>query len=125
MLTICKRFHFDAAHFLPAYQGKCHNLHGHRWLVDVGISGEVNPSGSEKGMVMDFGRLKMIVNRYIDQFDHQLINDIFPDDPTAENLASYFFGVIEKDLLTNYDGIILEFVRIWETEDAYAEWRKE
>lgn len=120
MLSICKRFHFDAAHFLPMHQGKCKNLHGHRWHVDVCISGKREEDGPQKGMIMDFGVLKEIVNPIMDEFDHRLVNDVFPKDPTAENLACHFSELIEERLPL---GIYLQFVRVWETEDAYAEWR--
>lgn len=123
MISICKRFHFDAAHYLPDYVGKCHNLHGHRWFVDVCVKGDLQTEGPQKGMVMDFGDLKKFVEKYIiERFDHTLLNEVFLDSPTAENLSEYAGLTIERFLPMNVD---LEFVRVWETEDAYAEWRRE
>lgn len=123
MMTICKRFHFDAAHYLPEYEGKCHNLHGHRWNVDVALRGPVQIKGSQKGMVADFTSLKNIVNeRVIDQLDHTCLNDILCFDPTAELLARWIYMIIQTAF--SKTAVKLEFIRVWETEDAYAEYKE-
>lgn len=101
--------HFDAAHFLTDYFGKCENLHGHRWNVEVSICAEdLKSSGSEKGMVCDFGSFKKQVKAIIDEFDHTFLVEegslsqdtldalqreefeitILPYRTTAENLAN-------------------------------------
>lgn len=126
MVSICKRFKFDAAHKLPKHNGRCHNLHGHRWWVDVSISGPIVTSGSsDNGMIMDFGQLKEIVNlEIINLVDHKYLNDELPfEDPTAENMSEFFFKKLSDKLLTIDIDVKLEFIRVWETEDAYAEWR--
>ena len=65
---------FDAAHFLKGYQGKCSNIHGHRWRVVATVQGEtLQDSGSEKGMLTDFGDLKTDLKALADQFDHALL----------------------------------------------------
>lgn len=65
---------FDAAHFLKGYQGKCSNIHGHRWRVVATVQGEtLQDSGSEKGMLTDFGDLKADLKALADQFDHALL----------------------------------------------------
>lgn len=83
MWTLHKEVWIDAAHFLPTHEGKCRNLHGHRWHVIVEIqSCELNCDG----MVVDFGDIKEVVNQY----DHRCLNDCPPFDemqPTAENIA--------------------------------------
>ena len=66
--------HFDAAHFLTDYNGKCENLHGHRWNVEVGIGADnLQHSGTEKDMVCDFGKFKRIVREVADEFDHAFL----------------------------------------------------
>ena len=113
---VCKRVSFSAAHRLPNYIGKCANWHGHNWVIDLGITGEID---SETGMVTDFGILKEALQPILDNLDHKCVNNIIPN-PTAENIALYI-----KDWLGNSwstkDGPKLAFVRVWETDDSYAE----
>ena len=59
---------FDAAHFLTNYDGKCKNIHGHRWKVQISIYGELN-----NGMLVDFGILKNDLKNLCDYFDHSFI----------------------------------------------------
>jgi len=79
----------SAAHFLPGYDGDCHKLHGHNWRI--GISLACNEL-SEQGFVLDFKKVKAIVNG---SFDHSLINDVVPN-PTAENIAKYIADELTK-----------------------------
>lgn len=98
---------FAAAHYLPNHPGKCLNLHGHTWLVEVWIEDNIDP---ETGMVVDFGEVK----HQIDLLDHTTLNYVLPQEflpPTAENLVLYFLKVIPKAYR----------VRVWESDDAYAE----
>ena len=96
----------SAAHFLPDYPGPCKKIHGHTWEIHVWLEGEVNP---RTGMLVDF----KVVKDLIDTYDHQNLNDIFPDHhpPTAENFALALYGIIPHCVK----------VRVWESEDAYAE----
>lgn len=65
---------FDAAHFLWKYEGKCRNIHGHRWNVVAKIkSQELEREGQTRGMVVDFGNLKNDLKVFCDYFDHSLI----------------------------------------------------
>jgi len=126
-ISICRRFKFDAAHKLPKYKGKCNNLHGHSFHIDVSISGLIQDKGeSENGMIMDFGRLKEIVNKNIlNLTDHKYLNESLPlEDPTAENMAELFFDDLTSTLKSEEPTIKLKFIRVWETEDAYAECRE-
>ena len=103
---------FDAAHFLAGYEGKCSNIHGHRWRVLIEVKSlTLQYNGQESGMVVDFGQLKQDLKEEVDYFDHMLIIEkdtlkvetlkalkgegfkIVELDfrPTAENLAKYFF----------------------------------
>ena len=99
---------FDAAHFLANYQGKCRNLHGHRWRVII----EVKSETLENGMVIDFTEIKKDLKDMLEQYDHSLIIEentaseklleaLNEDDykinivkfrPTAENFAHFFFS---------------------------------
>ena len=98
---------FAAAHYLPDHPGKCINLHGHTWKVEVWMEGDVDHL---TGMVVDFGEVK----EQIDFLDHTSLNESLPLGflpPTAENLVKYFLHYIPKAYR----------VRVWESENAYAE----
>ncbi|MBX4264795.1 6-carboxytetrahydropterin synthase QueD [Clostridium estertheticum] len=103
---------FDSAHFLSEYEGKCANIHGHRWKVEVEVQSETLTKGGQlEGMVIDFGDLKRDVKSMADSYDHALIvqigsmrdetlNCINQDGfkvilvdfrTTAENFAKFFF----------------------------------
>lgn len=103
---------FDAAHFLSNYEGKCRNIHGHRWRIVATVQGEkLQSQGSQKGMLMDFGDLKTHVKALADRFDHSLILEegslkestqnalldegfhleFLPFRTTAENFSRYFY----------------------------------
>lgn len=108
---------FDSAHFLANYNGKCRNIHGHRWKVIIEVQAEtlIN-EGQLDGMVVDFGDLKKDVKDMVDYYDHALIIqentmrretlDYLIEDgfkiinvlfrPTAENFAYDFFNIMEK-----------------------------
>ncbi len=74
MFSISCEGHFDSAHFLSGYKGKCRNIHGHRWKVVVHVKNEeLKKSGQERGMVLDFGSLKNKLKEICDYFDHKLI----------------------------------------------------
>ncbi|MCB2314026.1 6-carboxytetrahydropterin synthase QueD [Clostridium tagluense] len=109
---------FDSAHFLSGYVGKCSNIHGHRWKVEVYVQSETLLKGGQlDGMVIDFGDLKKDVKAMVDCYDHALIvqegsmrfetlNCIKQDGfnvivvdfrPTAENFAGFFFKLM-KDI---------------------------
>jgi 6-pyruvoyltetrahydropterin/6-carboxytetrahydropterin synthase len=133
-MKISKSFSFDASHQLINHAGKCANLHGHTYNLEVCVSGTIKEEKtSDEGMVYDFGDLKKIVNEQIlDHFDHAVIlqgNEpiaammdtkrvLFGQRTTAENMAVYMAYVISKNLPEN---ITLSFVRLWETGSSYAE----
>ena len=125
MLSVCKRFYFDAAHHLPYYEGKCHNVHGHRWYLDVEVSGQVQDQGPKTGMIIDFSDLKKIVNSaVIDVLDHTDLN-LKVGNPTAENMVEMFSRFIGEELFFVDCETTLERLRLYETPDAYAEWRRD
>ena len=110
-VTIRKVFTFDAAHQLPFHRGKCANLHGHTYRLEVWVHGELDANG----FVLDFGDLKAIVKELVvDRCDHKFLNDLFPFHTTAELLAQHFFAVLRSHLPG------LRRVELWETPDSSA-----
>ncbi|OHD13014.1 MAG: hypothetical protein A2Z96_01245 [Spirochaetes bacterium GWB1_48_6] len=131
MLSICKKFEFCYGHHLPHHEGKCFLHHGHNAILEIEVSGsdQLNETGSEAGMIIDFSRLKEIVKlEIIDKFDHQNLNDFFKN-PTAETIVMW----IKDQLMLKVDTFsdcgcyqtCLKRVRFYETPDSYAEWKKE
>lgn len=84
MYTVTKRMEVSGAHFLKLdYESKCKNLHGHNWVITVTVQ---NENLDKNGMVVDFTKIKEVVNR----FDHACVNDILKDvNPTAEHMAKW------------------------------------
>lgn len=120
MITITKRFRFDAAHFLPYYKGDCQRLHGHGYVLEVEVGGMIDfLITGEEGMIIDFSKLKEIVNtNIIDKFDHHLLND-YVDNPTAEELVYVFVKILQDKLPKRTE---LKSVRLYETKDSWAQW---
>lgn len=126
-------------HALNNYDGKCRFLHGHSYKLYVTLLGPViNEFNFPKdGMVIDFSVLKKIVNeKIVDVYDHSfVVNErderkftlpeisqrtiLFPVQPTAENLLIHFKDIIKENLP---EGLKLVNVKLYETEDSYAEW---
>lgn len=134
---------FDSAHFLAGYDGKCSNIHGHRWTVEVRIQGkELQQSGTQKGMLIDFGDIKKIVRNLADEFDHALIYengtlkistvDALESEnfrlikvnfrPTAENFAKYFYEILSVRFGSSAD---IADVTVYETPDNCAVYRRD
>jgi len=110
--------HFDAAHCLKEYQGKCANIHGHTWQVEAKIRGN---DLDKTGMLVDFSLIKNELKSITDRLDHVLINDLacFRDtNPTAENISRYIYSEMVK-LLKNYH-VLLHAVTVWESPGAAA-----
>jgi len=110
--------HFSAAHQLRGYKGKCEELHGHNWRVQVTVSSE---KLNEIGMVIDFHELKMITNEIISTLDHSFLNEVFPFteiNPSSENIAKWLYESIKKRLA--HKNISLSSVTVWENETSSA-----
>lgn len=110
MTSITRRYHFEAAHFLPHVREghKCRRMHGHNYELEVTVTGPVGPDG----FIIDFWDLDAIVNPLVERIDHRTLNDIAGlDNPTAENIAAWFL-----DLLPNASK-----VRCYETKDCWAD----
>ena len=126
---------FDSAHFLAGYCGKCANLHGHHWVIEVEAGQEtLQETGEKRGMVIDFGDLKKAVRALADSYDHALIYETgslkettlaalrdeqfrlieVPYRPTAENFARAFYEALKTEELP-----VLR-VTVWETPENCA-----
>lgn len=92
IVTIGKKFHFDAAHRLPNHPGLCKHLHGHTYTLVVELSGE--PS-VETGILVDFYELKEVVEVILENCDHDLLNNKYPI-TTVEYLCQEFAYVISR-----------------------------
>jgi 6-pyruvoyltetrahydropterin/6-carboxytetrahydropterin synthase len=102
------RDRFQAAHFLKEYQGKCEKIHGHTFEVEVVI--EVQ--GLDKtGIGIDFTRIKARLAETLP--DHTFLNEVYPFNPSAENLARHFFSELKKHFP-------VKAVTVWESTDASA-----
>ena len=122
MLTITKRYTFEAAHHLPNHKGKCARPHGHSYKVDVTISGPLKPDEgqSDAGMVIDFDDLDAIVKPLIEMLDHHHLNTLLQFRTTAENIAEWFAKYIRLGLMGAEPN--LDSVTVWETEKSRATW---
>ena len=119
MFRLRTQSHFDAAHKLIGYKGKCAQLHGHTWKVEVFVVGE---KLNDIGILADFKVLKGRLKEITDRFDHSFLNDFKEiGNPTAENISRYIFENL-KDLPKT---VRLEKVRVWESPDSYAEYFQE
>ena len=104
---------FASAHSLRDYPGDCSRLHGHNWQVEVMVSSQVL---DESGIAIDFREIKKQTKAVVKRLDHQYLNEINPFDvlnPTAENIAKYFFD--EICILINDENVKVKEVLIWET----------
>lgn len=138
MHKIAKEFSFDMAHLLDGHDGKCQNLHGHTYKLQVEVCGALIEEGAKCGMVIDFSDLKAIVQREIlEPMDHAFIFDTtsprecqiarllselqskqfgIPMRTTAENLARFMFERLEQA------GLAVSLIRLWETPTSYCEY---
>lgn len=94
MFTLKKEFKFEAAHRLPAHDGKCARLHGHSWTMVVAVAGaRLVSSGPKSGMLRDFGDLKAGVQPLVEQcLDHHYLNETTGlENPTSEEIARWVY----------------------------------
>lgn len=122
MFEIAVEESFAAGHALRGYKGKCENVHGHNYRVRVTLRG---PRLDSIGLLCDFADLRQIIARTINSLDHKFLNDIAPFDqinPSAENLAKYFYDESARQLGAQ-DGVEVVEVTVWETDTATATYR--
>lgn len=143
-MQITTRLEFDAGHRIPSHKSQCRNLHGHRYAIEITLSGDIieQPGSSDEGMVMDFSDVKAIARAaVVDVWDHAFIVyrgdsvvrdflDSLPGHrtvvmdcvPTAENMAAEAFRILKdryEDVYGNH--LKLERVRLYETPNSWAD----
>ncbi|AIT28380.1 6-carboxytetrahydropterin synthase QueD [Bordetella holmesii] len=144
MISVTRRLEFDAGHRIPDHRSQCRNLHGHRYVLELTLTGDVvqAPGQSDNGMVMDFSDIKHIAKTHlVDIWDHAFlvyegdaaVRDFLaslPDHktvildriPTAENLAAVIFGILAPHYQNTYGHHLrLSRVRLFETPNCWAD----
>ena len=123
MFEVAVEQSFASAHALRNYKGRCENVHGHNWKVRVVIEGEKLDA---TGMLVDFLDVKSFMGEILDRIDHQFLNEIPPFDvinPSAENIAEYFYQQMTARLAEIPIPVRIREVKIWETEIQSATYR--
>jgi 6-pyruvoyltetrahydropterin/6-carboxytetrahydropterin synthase len=112
---------FSSGHYLRNYHGKCENPHGHNYKVRITLAGVALDS---TGPLLDFKLLKQVLKPTIDRIDHQMLNDLEPFielNPSAENIAKYFYDQTSSQLNGMTDGRVrVKDCTIWETDTTAA-----
>lgn len=143
-MQITTRLEFDAGHRIPSHKSQCRNLHGHRYAMEITLSGDIIQSegSSEQGMVMDFSDVKTIAReQVVDKWDHAFLvyrgdttvlgflrslpnhkTVIMDSVPTAENMAAEAFRILDASYRDSYGNHLrLERVRLFETPNSWAD----
>lgn len=143
-MLITRRLEFDAGHRISTHTSQCRHLHGHRYVIEITLSGDIiaDEGVAEQGMVMDFSEVKRIATtELVDQWDHaflvysgdtQVLNFlqsmqdhktvVFESQPTAENLAITAFRILDAAYQDTYGNQLkLEQVRLFETPNCWAD----
>jgi len=107
-----------AAHQLREFQGKCEQLHGHNWKIEVYVTGDTL---GEDGLLIDFGLIKKDTKKVLDELDHKFLNELEPfkkENPSSENIARYIYESLSHTL--NNGAIRVSKVTAWESDTACA-----
>ncbi|MEX2162632.1 MAG: 6-carboxytetrahydropterin synthase QueD [Sulfuricaulis sp.] len=143
-MRITRRLEFDAGHRIPNHDSQCRHLHGHRYAIEVTLSGPViaDEGASNQGMVMDFAEVKAVAQRHlVDAWDHaflvwrgdnavvEFLRSIpghktvsFDAPPTAEHLAITALRLLDSVYRDRYgNNLLLEKVRVFETPNCWAD----
>jgi 6-pyruvoyltetrahydropterin/6-carboxytetrahydropterin synthase len=119
MFVVSVQAHYDSAHFLRNYKGKCEKLHGHRYVVELALTAE---HLNQAGIAYDFVDVKKHLRALADHLDHENLNEIPPfteTEPSAENQARYFYQEMRRRLPDGMRDAVL-YVRVWETPTQWA-----
>ena len=115
MYTIRIREHFDAAHYIRDYVGKCSSMHGHRWDVEVALT---LPGVNVCNLAFDFTEVKGVVRQVLAGLDHQVLNEVMGEpNITAEFLSRWLFVKLEE--------LPIHSVRVWENPDCSVEYNED
>ena len=143
-ISITRRLEFDSGHRIPNHHGQCRHLHGHRYAIEVTLTGEVadNPGKPDDGMVLDFGDIKLLTKQYVvDLWDHAFLvakedksvvnflatlpnhkTVIMDHVPSVENLANAAFSILQPVFSKAFAGRLeLSALRIYETPNCCAD----
>ncbi|MDO8892392.1 MAG: 6-carboxytetrahydropterin synthase QueD [Sulfurimicrobium sp.] len=146
-MLITRRLEFDAGHRIPNHNSQCRHLHGHRYAIEITLSGQIiaTEGASEQGMVMDFTEVKSIAQEVVvNQWDHAFLayrgdaevvaflatlpghkTVVLDVVPTAENLAAVAFQLLDAAYIDRYaNQLRLEQVRLYETPNNWADARR-
>lgn len=136
-MRIGKTYYFEAAHSLPGHNGKCRNLHGHSYKLEVTVEGGLlyEEGTSDDNMVMDFADLDALVKPMVALYDHTNLNDHEEfKRTTAEGILLSMADFLRKAVEDRYASEVvgrkrifgdvphLVHMRLWETEKSFAEW---
>ena len=144
MVTITRKLEFDAGHRIPDHRSQCRNLHGHRYVIEITLEGEIVDveGASDRGMVMDFADVKALAMQHlVDRWDHAFL--VYEGDekvrdflatlpehktvvldrvPTVENLAALAFDTLAVVYDDHYGvNLRLRRIRLYETPNCWAE----
>ena len=122
MYTLRVEGEFSSSHQLRGYEGKCENLHGHNWRVEMYVRGE---KLNNIGLLIDFKLLRKVLNEILKKLDHTFINELKPFDeinPSAENIAKYIFDKAEKSLENELAEVYK--IAVFETQKSMAVYSK-
>lgn len=121
MYIVSVEAHYDSAHFLRKYRGKCERLHGHHYVVEVALVAE---ELNEAGIAFDFVDVKRELRALAERLDHENLNELPPFtevEPSAENQARYFYDELKRRLPAEMGEAVL-YVRVWETPTQWAQY---
>ena len=122
MYHVTIQTHFSAAHYLRKYHGRCENLHGHNWKIEVTVCSD---KLDEAGMALDFSVLKGKTKEILKQLDHKHLNEIAPFtdiNPSSENIAAYLFNLLAEEVKDF--PVTLTGVTVWESDTSKASYTK-
>jgi len=121
MFVVSVQAHYDSAHFLRNYRGKCERLHGHRYVVELALtSNDLDAAG----IAFDFVIVKRFLRQLADYLDHENLNDLEPFtvlEPSAENQAKWFWEELKKGFPPEI-GDAMVYTRVWETPTQFAQY---
>ena len=121
MYVVSVQAHYDSAHFLRNYHGKCERLHGHRYVVELALQTDTL---DEAGIAFDFVIVKKELRGLANHLDHQNLNDLEPFteiEPSAENQARWFYDEL-KSRFPDPLAEAMVYVRVWETPTQWAQY---